>query len=380
MLSSEYNLSMWAEVDLEKLLHNLQTAKNIITAKTKIMAVVKANAYGHGVIEIAKTLLNNGVAQLAVATVNEGVELRNNNINAPILLLCIPGYAEAEKIVAYQLTATVGDFAFANHLNELGRASKQVIKVHVRVDTGMGSAGVLSRDCLALLSLLQDMEYLELEGIYTHLNSAYGKEKEQALEQLAQFQDILNKLPAMGISIPLVHTASSPALGLPGSDYNMIRPGIMLYGMRCQNQYIDDLLKPVLQLKARVTCIKEVESNFRIGYGWKFSTKQATRIATLPLGYADAYFLYYLNQGEVLIHGQRAAILAKPFMDHCIVDINHIDGVEIGDEAVFIGKQGDESITVEELATKSGIGPDNLDLLSLLGLRVPRIYTGQNRP
>ncbi|MDD2619961.1 MAG: alanine racemase, partial [Syntrophomonadaceae bacterium] len=369
---------MWAEVDLDRLVHNLQIAKNLIGERTKVMAVVKANAYGHGVGQISKTVLDNGVAHLAVATVAEGVELRNNNINAPILLLCIPSHAEAEKIASFQLTATVGDYAFPRCLNDIARERKQVIKVHVRVDTGMGSAGVLAKDCLELLKYIKNLEWLELEGIYTHLNSAYGCNKNHALEQLGQFQAILNELPALKITIPLVHTASSPALGVTGSEYDMIRPGIMLYGMRCRNQYIDDLLKPVMQLKARVTCIKEVGSNFRIGYGWNYSTNEATRIATLPLGYADAYFLYYINQGDVLIHGQRAPILAKPFMDHCIVDINHINNVEIGDEAVFIGEQDNEAITVEELAGKSGIGPDNLDLLSLLGLRVPRIYTGQN--
>lgn len=379
MPNSEQNFPMWAEVDLDRLIHNLQTARNLIGEQTKIMAVVKANAYGHGVVEIARTLLDNGVAQLAVATVNEGVELRQHHIEAPILLLCIPAYTEAEKIAASRLTATVGDYSFSRCLNDIGRQRKQLIKVHVRVDTGMGSAGVLPKDCLDLLRFLEGMEWLQLEGIYTHLNSAYGSNKDQAREQLAQFQGILDQLPAAGISISLVHTASSPALGVPGSEFDMIRPGIMLYGMRCRNQHIDDLLKPIMQLKARVTCIKEVESNFRIGYGWNFYTQEPTRIATLPLGYADAYFLYYLNQGEVLIHGQRAPILAKPFMDHCIVDINHIEGTEIGDEAVFIGEQGDETITVEELARKSAIGPDNLDLLSLLGLRVPRIYTGQNR-
>lgn len=364
----------WAEVRLDRLKHNLQIARSMIAGDSEIMAVVKADAYGHGAVQTAQALIDGGADKLAVATVAEGIELREHDIRAPILVLGIPGPGEAEAIAACRLTASIGNLGYAQLLNRIAGSRGEKVKVHVRVDTGMGSAGVLTGECRSLLEKLEELKHLEIEGIYTHLNAAYGEDKSYVQVQLLEFQSVLDELEGRGMRIPLIHAASSPALGIPGSEYRMIRPGIMLYGLQSRNQAVDEQIKPVMQLKARVTCIKEVACDFKMGYGWSLSTACPTRIATLPLGYADAFFLHFISSPQVLIHGQRVPLLGRTCMDHCMADITGLNGVEIGDEAVFFGEQGDARITVEELTRKAGIGPDNCDLICLLGHRVPRIY------
>jgi alanine racemase len=365
----------WAEINLSALSHNLEMVRRQLNVKTRIMAVVKANAYGHGVVEISKALVDFGVAAIAVATVGEAAELRKNQIDIPILLLGTVAPKDYDDLFEQGLVPTLNNYEMAIYLNECGRKRGQKIMTHLRIDTGMGSYGLLHGECLQYIDKILEMEYLELGGLYTHINTIYGGRPEDAIKQVNSFDNLMTQLRNEGVNIPVIHACSSPAvLKLPQAEYDMVRLGIVLYGLPCGNEYLDGQIKAVMQIKTTVVAIKEVESDFRVGYGSTFTTTSPARIATLALGYADANFLHFLQEGEVLIRSQRAPIIGKSCMDHLIVNVSHIKDVALGDEAVILGEQGDEKITVEEIAKHSGICMDNCDLVCLLSSRVPRVY------
>jgi len=365
----------WAEINLSALRHNLEMVRSRLTSRTKIMIVVKANAYGHGAVTVSRSLVDCGVDAIAVATVCEAAELRQNQINNPILVLGTISEQEIEDLFELDLVPTLNGLEMALSINEYGRKIGQRIKAHLRIDTGMGSYGLLPGECLQSIDILMKMDYLELNGIYTHINTIYGGKREDAISQAAGFDHLMTQLRQRGIHIPVVHASSSPAiLKLPEAEYDMVRLGIVLYGLPCGNEYLDDQVRAVMQIKTRVVAIKKVGNGFGVGYGWTFTTMSPARIATLALGYADAGFLHYLQEGEVLIRGQRAPIIGKSCMDHLIVDVSHIEDAAEGDEAVVLGEQGDDRIGAEEIALRSGINPNNCDLVCLLSSRVPRVY------
>lgn len=365
----------WAEINMSALHHNLEMVRSQLTAGTRIMAVVKANAYGHGAVEVSRALIDYGVDAIAVATLGEAVELRVNQINIPILVLGTVAGQDIEELFEQGLLPSLNNLEMALCLNECGRKRGQKIKAHLRIDTGMGSYGLLPDECMQIIDKLVKMEYLELDGIYTHINTIYGGRREDAIKQVSSFEHLMTQLRQRGIHIPMVHASSSPAvLKLPEAEYDMVRLGIVLYGLPCGNQFLDDRVRAVMQIKTRVVTIKEVGSDFGVGYGCTFTTMSPTRIATLAIGYADAGFLHFLKDGEVLICKQRAPIIGKSCMDHLIVDVTHIKEAAVGDEAVVMGEQGDERISAEEIAMRSGICMDNCDLVCLLSSRVQRVY------
>jgi len=365
----------WAEINLSAMRYNLEMVRSRLTSGTRIMAVVKANAYGHGAVEVSSSLVDYGVDAIAVATVAEAAELRQNQINIPILVLGTISDQEIEALFELSLIPTLSTIEMALSIDEWGRKRGQRIKAHLRIDTGMGSYGLMPGECLQNIHILMKLDYLELDGIYTHINTIYGGQREDAIKQAGCFEHLMSQLRQKGINIPMVHASSSPAiLKLPEAEYDMVRLGIVLYGLSCGNEFLDDRVRAIMQLKTRVVAIKEVGNGFGVGYGWTFTTMSPTRIATLALGYADAGFLHFLQEGEVLIRGQRATIIGKACMDHLIVDVSHIKDVADGDEAVVLGEQGDDSIGAEEIALRSGININNCDLVCLLSSRVPRVY------
>lgn len=365
----------WVEIDLKRLGENLRFLRQNLRPETKIMAVVKADAYGHGAAGVAASLLSGGVDALAVSSVEEGRELRQNGIKAPILVLGDLALESLEGLANYRLTATVSDLQMLSRLNSLGKRLKQKIETHIKFDTGMGDSGIQTKDCLQLITSIRKAKYVKIEGVYTQLSSTYGGDSGDALLQISRFEQVLATMRGAGIKIPLAHAASSPAvLKYPQAEYSMVRTGILLYGLSCQNEMVDGKVKPVMSLKTRISVIKEVEDGFRGGYGWTFTTSRPTRIATLPLGYSDAVYLHFLRQGEVLIHGQRAPVLGRVCMNHFMVDVTRIPEARVGDEVVVIGEQGKEQITAEDIAGCTGIAVENYDCVCLLGRRLPRLY------
>ncbi|MDD4801902.1 MAG: alanine racemase [Syntrophomonas sp.] len=365
----------WAEINLTALGYNLDMVRKQLQVGTRIMAVVKANAYGHGAVEVSRALTDYGVDALAVATFSEAVQLRQNQIAAPILVLGMAVEQDIEELFEQNLTPALNNFEMAVCLNEWGRKRNQRIKTHLRIDTGMGSYGLLPGECMQHIDELVKMEHLDITGIFTHINAIYGGKLEAAASQINIFDNFINELRQKGITIPITHASSSPAvLKLPQAEYDLVRLGIVLYGLPCGNVFLDEHIKPVMQIKTRVVSLKDVGSDFQVGYGCAFTTINPARIATLAMGYGDAGFLHYFKNGEVLVHGHRAPILGKSCMDHLIVDVTAIDDVAIGDEVVVMGEQGSERIKAAEIAMRCGICMDNLDLVCLLSSRVPRIY------
>jgi len=367
-----YYRPTWAEINLSNLTHNLNQIKKMLAPKTRIMVTIKADAYGHGLIPVAKRLVSDGVDFLGIASIDEGIELRNAGVSLPILILGLILKKDIEPVFKYGLTATVCDEELALILNNKARNYGKPINVHIKVDTGMGRIGVLHQDAQKLVKKIHKLKFINIEGIFTHLALA-DMNKKFTLHQLDLFNDLIQRLNKDGINIPLVHAANSMGvIDYKISHFNMVRPGLVVYGLYPkENLKID--LKPVLSLKTRVIFIKGVPSGFGISYGHDYITKKQTRIATLPIGYGDGYPRNLSNKAPVLIRGRRFNICGKICMDQIMVDAGD-SAVKTGDEVVLIGSQGKNKITAEELARISGTIP--YEIVCGLGSRIPRIYVG----
>jgi alanine racemase len=369
---------VWAEVDLDALCGNIREIRRITDPHAEVMAVVKANAFSHGAEQVSRVALRCGARWLAVALLQEALELRQKGITAPILVLGFTPDADAAEVVANDISQTVftweGGLALAAAACRLGRKAR----VHVKIDTGMGRLGFpATRETVEIICRLARLRGLELEGIYTHFASADEPDKSYTEEQFRKLQQVLSQLAAQGVYIRWRHCANSAAtLDLPHTHLDLVRPGIILYGLYPSEAVRHDLvrLRPVLSLKARVAHVKEVPRGTAISYGCTYVTSGATRIATLPLGYADGYSRLLSNKAEVLIRGRRAPVAGRVCMDQMMVDVGRIPGVAPGEEAVLIGRQGDQEVTVEELAGL--MGTINYEVITRIGARVPRRYTG----
>ncbi|HHX76888.1 MAG TPA: alanine racemase [Firmicutes bacterium] len=372
MRSGKFNR---AEINLLNLRHNITEFRNFLPAGTDIMAVVKADAYGHGAEEIARESLQAGVAWLGVAMVEEGVSLRKAGINCPILVFQSPLDEEIELLFEYRLTPTVFTLHLADKLSREAVNRQAVLPVHVKVDTGMGRLGVFpADDALPFIVNLKDLPGIKAEGLYTHFACADEEDRSFTDLQLKRFLAVIRKLAEAGLCPPLVHAANSAAiLEFPGSWFNLVRLGISLYGHYPSAAVRRKIaLKPLLTLKSRIAYVKEVPAGTPLSYGSTFVATEKARIATVPFGYADGYNRLLSNRGEVLVRGQRAPVVGKICMDQFLIRVDHIGGVEEGDEVVIYGTQGREEISVEEVAET--LGTISYEVLCNISKRVPRVY------
>lgn len=363
-----------AEVDLNAIAHNIQAIRKKVTNGVKIMAVVKADGYGHGAIEVARVALQNGIDFLAVAIPEEGVELRRSGIETPILVLGLIPPEKAWVVVEHNLTQTVCTKELAEVLSAKAQELSKVAQVHVKVDTGMGRIGVLPEDVVSFIKETSKLKGIKIEGIFTHFSEADKKDKTFTELQIARFTRVITKLEKTGIQIPVKHAANSAGiLDFPSCYFDLVRPGIMIYGLYPSKQVTHTInLKAAMSFKTAVAYLKTVPPGTSIGYGRSFITQKRSVIATLPVGYADGYNRLLSNKGEVLIRGRRAPVVGRVCMDMTQVDVSHIRGVRIGDEVVLFGKQGDDEIPVDEVA--SNIDTINYEIVCNIGKRVPRIY------
>lgn len=371
-----FDLPVWVEVDLKAIAYNVQQIRQIVPPRTEVMAVVKANAYGHGAVEVARTALANGAGRLAVARVSEGEQLRKAGIAAPILLLGSTPPGQFADVLRLSLGQTVYSVEMATLLSELaGRKGVKAV-VHVKVDTGMGRLGFLAEDT-SVQEVLQiaRLPHLEVEGVFTHFATADSRDKRYALEQLERFLAFLDALRREGLAVPFRHCANSAAIiDLPAAHLDLVRPGIALYGLYPSKEVDRSRLRlePAMALKARVAQVKRVPAGFKISYGATYETPAPTVIATLPVGYADGYTRLLSSRGKVLIHGQRAPVVGRVCMDQCMIDAGHVPDVSPGDEVVFFGRQGEAVLPVEEVA--EAIGTINYEVICQINSRVPRVY------
>ncbi|MCK5594921.1 alanine racemase [bacterium] len=365
-----------AQIDLGAIRHNIDCIKNIIGKDRKILAAVKANAYGHGDVQTAKIAVNSSVNYLGIANIEEAVRLRRACINAPILILGCSFKHEIGDILSYNVIPTVADLDFAKELNRKAEGFHKKAAVHIKVDTGMGRIGSYFEHAANFVKELRKLENLFLEGIFTHFPSSDEADKDFSLLQIKRFKNILNELESSGISIPIKHMANSGAIlskNIHDSFFDMVRPGLMLYGAYPSPHVPKDAkLKPALTLSTRVVFMKEARQGSTISYGRTYTTKQKAILATIPIGYGDGYSRLLSNRGEVLIKGKRAPIVGRVCMDQLVVDVSKIPDVSVGDEVVLIGAQGQARISVEEIAEKIGTIPN--EVFCMISNRVPRVY------
>jgi len=361
------------EVDLGALEFNYREIKKRIPEGVKVLAVVKADAYGHGAIPISLRLEKLGVEYLGVAISEEGVELRKGGVKSPILVLGGIFGGEVDQIFRFRLTPVIFRNDCLKILSREAKKRRRKVKVHLKVDTGMGRLGVPLNLWPDFLREVRRFPKIEIEGILSHF-SMTDEEKGFTQSQWRAFKRAVAIAQELGISSEYLHMASSATLtAFPGYAAGLVRPGIMLYGSYPSPAFRSLIsLKPVMTLKTRVHFLKSVPSGARISYGGTFRTKRESRIATLPIGYADGYSRHLSNHGEVLIHGKRAPVVGKVCMDFIMVDVTDIPRVSVGDEVILIGRQGGEQITPEEIAEK--INSISYEVLCSIGKRVPRIY------
>jgi len=365
---------VWVEVDLENIKFNLNQVKKNIPEDTKIMAVVKADAYGHGVIPVAKAVLEGGADRLAVALPEEGKELRENDFKLPIQILGEVLPNQIPILVENDLIPTISKLDTVQKLNELAEKKDIIKKVHVKIDTGMGRIGVFPDDAINFIKKVDSYDNIDIEGIMTHFAKADEEDKSYTYKQWERFQSVIDKLKEIDIKIPIKQAANSATIiDLPEFSLNMVRPGIMMYGLRPSHEVDESFkLKPALSWKAKIVYLKEVPSGTGISYGTTYVTKRKAKIATIPMGYADGFSRLLSNKGEVLINGKRAPIRGRVCMDQFMVDVTDIDNVNIGDELVLIGKQGNDELTATEMADL--IGTINYEITCDITKRVPRVY------
>jgi len=337
------------------------------------MAVVKANAYGHGALEVAKIALASGASHLAVALVEEGIELRAKGVKAPILVFGGTVPEQAALFLEHDLTATVYEREGAQALQRAAERVGKKASVHVKVDTGMGRVGVAWSSALPFLRWLAELKGVQIEGVYTHFATSDEKDKAFAELQLARFTQVLQGVQAMGLRV-LRHAANSGAiLDMPASYFDLVRPGVMMYGYYPSPHTTRSVpLRPAMTFKTRVLFVKRVERGSSVSYGRQFIAPQATTIATLPVGYADGYNRLLSNRGEVLIRGRRYPVVGRVCMDQIMVDLGPESDVCPGDEAVLFGRQGDEEVSVYSICEKVQTIP--YEVTCWVSARVPRIH------
>jgi len=368
---------IWAEIDCDALEHNVRLMREKVGAATKLMAVVKADAYGHGAVAVSKSALHAGSDCLAVASVEEAFELRDAGIAADILIL---GYTQpnwASAVVEGGFTQTIYHLNLARALSVEAEKQKKTVKAHIKIDSGMGRIGVEPERAAHLIREVAGLEGIEVEGVYTHLATADEPENDAHTDrQLERFGALLAELEKEGIRPPVAHAANSAAAARrPDALFNLARPGILLYGLSPSSQMKPEVsdFRPVMSVKTTIVEIKTVSPGTRISYSGTFTAKRPTRVATLPAGYADGFSRRLSNKGTALVEGTRAPIIGNVCMDFMMADVTDAPGAKIGDEAVLIGRQGGDEIHVDDIA--GILGTINYEVVSLIGKRVARVFT-----
>ena len=374
--------STWMEIDLDAIAQNVRNIKKLIGEKKELMAVVKGNAYGHDILEVSSVVLKNGASRLAVARLEEGIFLRKTGITVPILVLGLTLKQQAELLVSYNITPTVSEYEMIEKLSESAFKEDKIVKVHLKVDTGMGRIGIFSNHVLNFIKKVKVLKNVEIEGIFTHFSVADEKDKSYTEKQFGKFMEVLTFLEKEGIRIPIKHVGNSATvLDLPHMWLDLVRPGISIYGLYPSKEVQKTVrLIPAHTFKTRIVFLKELPARKYIGYGRTYITRQKrTVVASLPVGYADGYNRLLSNQGEVLIRGKRFPVIGRVCMDQTLIDVTNLPQAETGEEVVLWGKQEQEEIMVEEIAEK--VGTINYEIVHMPDKkRVPKLFIKNGRP
>jgi alanine racemase len=379
---------VWAEVDLNAIAHNVRELRRITHPEARLLLAVKANGYGHGAVEVARQGLAAGADALGVARSHEGIELREAGIQAPILVFGYTPPQQAPTLIEYDMDQSVYHLQTARAYSKAGVAAGKPVRLHVKIDTGMGRLGLLAdafrtprsgfdrgAQSVDEIKEMAGLEGVELEGVFTHFASSDSADKDYTRQQMNRFGQFLEDIEKAGVTVNTRHAANSGAIiDLPETHLDMVRAGISLYGLYPSNEVDRSriALRPAMALKARIIHLKQVPAGFKVSYGMTYETPGPTVIATVPVGYADGFSRLLSNRGEMLVHGQRAPIVGRVCMDLTMLDVGHIPDVCLEDEVVIFGRQGAAEISADELAAE--LNTINYEVTSSLTTRVPRVY------
>jgi len=364
----------WVEIETAAIRENIRRIKALVGPRRKVMAVVKAEAYGHGAYQVAQLASAEGIEWFGVAMPEEGIALRQAGVGGNILVFAPFLPEQAATFCAYDLVATITSWEGAAALSREAILRRQKARVHIKVDTGMGRIGFLAAEAGAAIERILSLPGLTVEGIYSHFATADAADLTYARQQLNTFTRVVNDLETKGISIPLKHLANSGGiLNLPDSYFDMVRAGLILYGMSPSPWRDREKLglRPAFSLKAKVVFVKRAQAGTGISYGQRYHTRKETTIVTLPIGYADGWSRALSGKTRVLINGEYYPVVGTICMDQCMVEVGDAP-VQVGDEVVLIGKQRGKEITVEEVAAH--LNTINYEVVCQISSRAPRIY------
>ena len=372
----------WAEISLDSIKNNITAIRSYVNPDAKILGVVKADGYGHGYLEVARTLLENGVDALSVALIDEAIQLRLCRIDCPILILGVSSPEDATTLLKYDITPTCIDASFAEAMSTAGIRLKKTAKIHIKIDTGMGRIGYpygddpeINKKTISEILKISQLPNIEIEGIFTHFSVADTDDDAYTHMQFDRFMSLCNTLKEHGLHIPLRHCCNSAALiRFPHMHLDMVRPGIILYGHK-PSSFVDAAflnLKPAMTFKAKISNIKTIGIGESVSYGRHFRAEKKTVISTIPVGYADGFSRVLSGQTQVIAGGILCDIVGNICMDQCMFDATNVNTISIGDEVILFGMGDNIELPVESLAEK--MGTINYEILCMTGKRVPRIY------
>lgn len=369
------NMRVYAEIDLDAIKENAQSVRKVIGDEVKLMAVVKADGYGHGAVMSAKAVDKIADAY-AVATIEEAIELRENGIDKDILILgyILPDYYGFA--LKYDISLTVFTYEMAKELSDFAAQKGKTAKIHIAVDTGMGRIGFFpTEDSAKTIKQISQLPSIEVEGLFSHFATADETDKEYSKSQIEKYNDFCEKLKEKGVNVNVRHMCNSAAITeLPTCRMDMVRMGIVMYGLYPSGEVDKSkvCLNPAMSIKSSVVYIKTIKTGESVSYGRKFRAERDTVVATIPIGYADGYPRQVSNKSRVLINGEYAPVIGNVCMDQMMVDITDIKNVNVGDDVILVGKQGGKEVTFEEIAELAGT--INYEIICGIGKRVPRIY------
>ena len=367
-----------ADINLDNFAFNIDQIRSKISKNKKILIAVKANAYGHGMIEISRFAQDHlDIDTLGVALVSEGIVLREAGIDLPILVFGGLLETDIPYLFEHRLTPTLIDFGLAEKISQFGQNNEKSIPVHVNIDTGMGRIGVDHQSAFDIIKKINQLPSINIEGLYTHFPSSDETDKEFTRQQIDRFKEIIKDLKSEGIHIPLTHCFNSGAIiDLDDADFNMVRPGIMIYGLFPSDEVDQNFpLKQVMTLRSAIVFKKQVQSGQTISYGRSYSPQKSTVIATVPIGYGDGFNRQFSNQGHVLVQGVRVPIVGRVTMDQIMIDLGdhpNLDSIQIGEEVVLYGWQEDQFISINGVA--DSLNTISYEVTCWINDRVPRRF------
>lgn len=371
-----------AEVDLDAIKHNYRQIRKRVAPGSEIIPVVKADAYGHGAVEVSRALMECSASRFAVGIVEEAIELRQAGISVPILVLGHTPEKHLEDIVKHDITQTVFTYEMAANLSKWAVSCGRKARIHVKIDTGMGRIGLFpDREAAECIRAISRLANIEITAMYTHLSSADENDKNFTLNQIKKLVEFRKDLEEENIHIPGIHAANSACiLDIEEGFLDFVRPGLLLYGLYPANENAKSKihLKPAMSLKSRIVFVKEMEAGMPVSYGRKFYTARKSRIATIPIGYADGYSRAFSPGGRVIVRDSFAPIAGTICMDQFMIDVTDIPGARTGDEVILLGRKGNLEITAEDLAEIRGT--INYEVVCDIGKRVPRVYVKDGQP